>query len=211
MKLCSRLLVLYCRDCLKDHKFRYLIPMVDGSLESLCRLLIICNRTSFSISYHWRATRQNMSKLTAFWTGVVHFEPRFPGEGVVPGNIFWFLRNWTHFAIWQCKLHHAMCSSFDTILACDRQTDGWMDGIADIASTALAMRAVALQRAVKMKARFGCLVQHPAWKWTVLILTVEGFHEATMSHLILDPLFHSWSIVFSFCSISTEIFHVSPG
>jgi len=39
-----------------------------------------------------------------------------------------------------------MCSSFDTIPACDRQTDGRTDGIA-IASTALAMRA--LQCAVK--------------------------------------------------------------
>ena len=46
MELCSRLLVLYCRNCLKDDKFRYLIPilrkfgrrrtLVDGSLESPC-------------------------------------------------------------------------------------------------------------------------------------------------------------------------------
>ena len=28
MKLCSRLLVLYCRNCLKDDKFRYLIPIL---------------------------------------------------------------------------------------------------------------------------------------------------------------------------------------
>jgi len=26
LKLCSRLLVLYCRNCMKDDKFRYLIP-----------------------------------------------------------------------------------------------------------------------------------------------------------------------------------------
>ena len=25
------------------------------------------------------------------WVG--HFEPKFQGEGVVPGNIFWFLQN----------------------------------------------------------------------------------------------------------------------
>ena len=46
MKLCSRLLVLYCRNCMKGNKFRYLIPifrklgrrrtLVDGSLESPC-------------------------------------------------------------------------------------------------------------------------------------------------------------------------------
>jgi len=28
MKLCSRLLVLYCRNCMKDDKFRYLIPIL---------------------------------------------------------------------------------------------------------------------------------------------------------------------------------------
>ena len=27
------------------------------------------------------------------------FEPRFQGEGVVPGEYFWFLENKTHFAI----------------------------------------------------------------------------------------------------------------
>ena len=57
MKLCSRHFVLYCRNCLKDDKFRYLIPilrksgwhrtLVDGSLESTCRLLVKCNWTSF--------------------------------------------------------------------------------------------------------------------------------------------------------------------
>jgi len=35
----------------------------------------------------------------------------------------------------------AMCRRFDTIPACDRQTNGQTDGIA-IASTALAMRAL---------------------------------------------------------------------
>jgi len=53
VKLCSRLLVLYCRNCPKDDRFRYLIPilrklgrrrtLVDNSLESPCRLLIKCN------------------------------------------------------------------------------------------------------------------------------------------------------------------------
>ena len=28
MKLCSRLFVLYCRNCPKDHKFRYFIPIL---------------------------------------------------------------------------------------------------------------------------------------------------------------------------------------
>jgi len=29
MKLCSRLFVLYCRNCPKDDKFRYLIPILS--------------------------------------------------------------------------------------------------------------------------------------------------------------------------------------
>jgi len=36
MKLCSRLLVLYCRNCPKDDKFRYIIPHfeeVGGGVE----------------------------------------------------------------------------------------------------------------------------------------------------------------------------------
>ena len=82
-------------------------------------------------------------KTRCLQEGVGHFKRRFQGEGVVPGNIFWFLQNETHFAIRQCKLYCATCRRFDTIPACDGQTDG----IA-IASTALAMRA--LQRAVKM-------------------------------------------------------------
>jgi len=102
MKLCSRLFVVYCRKCLKDNKLRYLISilrwhrtLVDGSLESPCRLLVKCNWTSFTISYRWVATRQNVSNLAAFrrgWLG--HFEPRFQGERVIPGNIFWFLENY---------------------------------------------------------------------------------------------------------------------
>ena len=76
MKLCCRLLVLYCRNCPKDAKFRYVIAilrklgaawtLVDGSLESSCRVLVKSNWTSFSISYGWGATRQNVWKLAAF-------------------------------------------------------------------------------------------------------------------------------------------------
>jgi len=69
--------------------------------------------------------------------------PKFQAEGGRPwGIFFWFLQNYTHFAIQQCKLHRATCRRFDTI-----QYDERTDGI-DVASTALAMRA--LRRAVKM-------------------------------------------------------------
>jgi len=32
-------------------------------------------------------------KTRCLQEGVGHLEPRFQGEGVVPGNIFWFLQN----------------------------------------------------------------------------------------------------------------------
>jgi len=98
MKPCNRLLVLYCLNCPKDDKFRYLIPilrklgqrrtLVDGSLESRCRLLITCNGTSFSISYSWLATRQNMPKLTACWRGWVSLSQHFRGKGSSPLEYF---------------------------------------------------------------------------------------------------------------------------
>jgi len=79
MKLCSRRFVLYCLNCPKDDKFMYLSPFwgsqgrrrtfVDGSLESRCRVLVMSNWTSFSISCGWGATRQNVSKLAAFRKG----------------------------------------------------------------------------------------------------------------------------------------------
>jgi len=43
--------------------------LVDGSLESPCRVFVKYNWTSFSISYGWGATRQNVSKLAAFRRG----------------------------------------------------------------------------------------------------------------------------------------------
>ena len=81
--------------------------------------------------------------------GTVTWSQDFRGEGVVPGEYFWFLQNETHFAIQQCKLHRSTCRCFDTIPVCDGQTDGRTDrqtdrrtdGIA-VANTALAMRAL---------------------------------------------------------------------
>ena len=51
---------------------------------------------------------------------------KISGEGVVPGEYFLVSRklDTTHFAIQQCKLHRATCRRFDTIPACDGQTDG---------------------------------------------------------------------------------------
>jgi len=37
------------------------------------------------------------------------------------GIFFWFLQNYTHLTIWQCRLHRATSRRFDTIPACHRQ------------------------------------------------------------------------------------------
>ena len=62
------------------------------------------------------------------------------GSGRPWGILFGFYKT-THFAIQQCKLHRATCRRFDTIPACDGQTDRRTDGIA-VDNTALAMRAL---------------------------------------------------------------------
>jgi len=63
------------------------------------------------------------------------------GRGHPWGIVFGFYKTRHIFAIQQCKLHRATCRRFDTIPACDGQTDGQTDGIA-VANTALAMRAL---------------------------------------------------------------------
>jgi len=62
------------------------------------------------------------------------------GRGRPWGTFFGFYKT-RHISIRQCKLHRSTCRRYDTIPACDGQTDG----IA-VANTALAMRA--LRRAV---------------------------------------------------------------
>ena len=80
MKLYSRLFVSDCRSRPKYDTSRHIWSpfwgswgrrrtLVDGSLESPCRVLVKHNWTSFSISYSWGATRQNVSKLAAFRSG----------------------------------------------------------------------------------------------------------------------------------------------
>ena len=89
-----------------------------------------------------------MSKTRSLQECVGHFEPKFQGEGVVPWEYFLVSTKLDTFCypMVRCKLHRATCRRFDTIPACDGQTDGRTDEIA-IANTVLAMRA--LRRAVK--------------------------------------------------------------
>ena len=84
---------------------------------------------------------------------VCHFEPKFQGEGVVPGEYFLVSIKLDTFCY--PTVHRATCRRFDTIPACDGRTHRRTDGIA-VANTALAMRA--LRRAVKTKIRFKAIL-----------------------------------------------------
>ena len=99
MKLFSRLFVLCCRNCPKDDKFGYFIPilsklgaaystLVDGSLESPCGVLVKYNWISFSFSCGWGATRQNVSKLAAFKRGYRSLGAKISGRRVRPCEYF---------------------------------------------------------------------------------------------------------------------------
>ena len=57
------------------------------------RLPIRHNWTFFVSSYRWHATRQNVSKLTAFWREWVSLSQDFRGKGSSLRNIFWFLQS----------------------------------------------------------------------------------------------------------------------
>ena len=73
------------------------------------------------------------------WVG--HFEPKFQLEVVVPGEYFLVCTKLDTFCYPTVKTVPCYVPSFDTIPACDGQTDRRMDGIA-VACTALAMRAL---------------------------------------------------------------------
>jgi len=79
---------------------------------------------------------------------VGHLEPIFQGEGVVPGEKFLVSTKPDTFCYLTVQTAPCYVPSFDTIPACDRQTDRQTDETA-VASIALAMRA--LRRSVKMK------------------------------------------------------------
>jgi len=138
MKLYSRLFVLYCWNCLKDDKFRYLITILrqlgrrrtlaDGSLESPCRLLK-CNWTTFFYLLPLRRYKTKRAKPHCFQERVGHFEPRFQGgRGRAWGIFFWFLQKKIHFAIWQCKQHGIMLWHNTGVWQTDGQTNGRTDG-----------------------------------------------------------------------------------
>jgi len=83
----------------------------------------------------WRPRRGDPLELcqqrVCFRCGSVPLRLDIKGTELPPANIlipleweyFVVYKKYTHFAIWQCKLHRATCRRFDTIPACDRRTD----------------------------------------------------------------------------------------
>ena len=53
----------------------------------------------FSLALTAEALQGKTCQDSLLSEGVGQFELRFQGGGVVPGNFFWFLQNYAHFAI----------------------------------------------------------------------------------------------------------------
>jgi len=93
MKLCSRLLVLYCRNVYErrqvDPHFEEVrggvVPWLMARWKARIRLPLL----ALTVEALQGKTCQD-SLLSG---GVGQFEPRFQGEGSSLGNIFWFLQN----------------------------------------------------------------------------------------------------------------------
>ena len=100
--------------------------MVDGSLESPCRVLVKGNCLLF-LSLTVEALQGKTCQDSLLSGRVGQFEPRFQGEGVVSTEYFLVSTKLDTFCYLRCKLHRATCRRFDTIPACDRRTDGQMD------------------------------------------------------------------------------------
>jgi len=115
--------------------------LIDGSLESTCRVLVKCNWTSFSISYGWRSTSktcQNSLLLGASFSSSLG--AKISGGRGPPWEIFFGFYKTRHILL----SNSANCTVLHAVVFTQyrRVTDGQTDGYA-IASTAFA-----LQRAV---------------------------------------------------------------
>ena len=97
-------------------------PEIGGALS--------CQRMRAFLFYLLRLRRYKAkcvkTRCLQEWVG--HLEPKFQGEGVVPGEYFLVSTKLDTFAIRQWKLHRATCRRFDTIPACDGRTDRRTDG-----------------------------------------------------------------------------------
>jgi len=173
MKLCSRLFVLYCRCCPKDDKSRYFDPSFEGVRGGVEPWLIARwkARVEFLLRvielflYLLRLSRYKAKrvKTRCYQERVDHLEPKFQGEGVVPGEYVSFVQNYSRHtwltdnanctvlrAVVLTKYRRVTYTDWQT----DRRTDGQTNGGNTIASTALAMRT--LRRAIKT-VKYSCL------------------------------------------------------
>ena len=98
MKLCSRLFVLYCRSRPKDNKSRHFDPHfeeVRGGVEPwwmdrwIARaefLISVIILLFLSLTVESLQGKMCQNSCLQEWVG--HLEPKFQGEGVVPGEYF---------------------------------------------------------------------------------------------------------------------------
>ena len=122
--------------------------MIDGSLESLCRVLVNCNWTSF-LSLTVEALQGKTCENSLLSGGGRSLGAKISGGSGRPWGIFFGFYKTRHILLsnsTNCTVLRAVVLTRYRRVA-DRRTDGQTDVIA-IASTALAMRA--LRRAVKM-------------------------------------------------------------
>ena len=141
MKLCSRRFVLYCQSRPKDDRSRHFeffwspfwgswgrrSTLVDGSLESPCRVLVKRNWTYFSISYGWGATRQNVSRLAAIRRGRPLWANTSEGRGR-PWGIFLVSTKLDTFCYLIVQTAPCYVPSFWYRRVTDRRTVGQTDG-----------------------------------------------------------------------------------
>ena len=133
MKLCSRLFVLHCRSRPKYDNFRHFDPhfqAVRGGVEpwwtarwkARVEFLLSAIELLF-LSLTVEALQGKMCQNSLPSEGVGHLEPRFQGEWVVPGEYLLVSTKLDTFCYRTVQTDRATCRRFDTIPACDGQTD----------------------------------------------------------------------------------------
>jgi len=132
--------------------------LVDGSLESPCRLLVKCSLIellflSLAVEALQGKTCQN-SLLSGSGGSVL---ANISGEGVVPGEYFLVSRKLDTFCYLYLTVQFAPCRRFDAIPAYGRWTDRRTDGIA-IPRTALFNASIA----ARCDKNYGQLVTTPS-------------------------------------------------
>jgi len=97
MKLCSSLLVIYCRSRPKDDKSRHFDPHFEedrGGAEPWlmarwkARVEFLLSVVGLLFYLTVQALQDKRCQDSLLSGGVGQFEPRFQGEGVIPGEYF---------------------------------------------------------------------------------------------------------------------------